>query len=55
MTLADGSLQPAATGPLPCVGVWQHVAAVWDGVYLQFWVNGKLQGESERIHTSPCR
>jgi hypothetical protein len=48
LPLADGSLEPRASGPVAQVNVWQHVAAVWDGDFLQLWVNGQLQGEAER-------
>jgi hypothetical protein len=46
--LADGSMEPRASGPVADVGVWRHVAAVWDGAGLQLWVDGRPAGEAAR-------
>lgn len=40
VALADGTMEPRASGPVAQSGVWQHVAAGWDGVCLQLWVDG---------------
>ena len=48
VTLADGSMEPRVTGPVAEVNAWQHVVAIWDGAYLQVWVNGRQKAESER-------
>jgi hypothetical protein len=49
VALADGSMEPRASGPVAQAGVWQHVAVVWDGVALQLWVDGRPQAEASRI------
>jgi hypothetical protein len=46
--LRDGSLEPRAPGAVAQAGAWQHVVAVWDGVYLQVWVNGEPGAEAQR-------
>jgi len=48
VTFPDGSMEPRASGPVAEVNAWQHVVAVWDGAYLQLWVNGQQGTESER-------
>lgn len=48
VALADGSMEPRANGPVAQSGVWQHVAAVWDGVCLQLWVDGRSLAEVSR-------
>jgi hypothetical protein len=45
VALADGSMEPRASGPVARPGVWQHLAAVWDGVGLQLWVDGHSVAE----------
>jgi hypothetical protein len=49
VTLADGSMEPRASGSVAQAGVWQHVALVWDGVSLQLWVDGQSRAVASRI------
>jgi hypothetical protein len=46
--LADGAMEPRASGPVARLGVWQHVAAVWDGVSLQLYVDGHAAADVAR-------
>ena len=50
--LDDGSVEPRAQSIThAAVGEWTHLAGTWDGHELRLFVNGELEGASERSGT----
>ena len=50
--LSDGSVENRASSTtIPVPGQWYHVAGTWDGNVLKMYVNGVLEGSSQRAGT----